>query len=139
MTEKLTELLNKLNSADIFSEDDRNELQKCLWTDKKIYIVDIEIFELEQLRFITHNKEYNVLEDRDFKKLLGMTKSDYHNKKFKQILKKDFKDILQFTGLSNPDLAYYEYKNNLYVVLVQPHQRIIVIYTNTPLNSYANE
>jgi hypothetical protein len=139
MTEKLTKLLNKLESASTFSLDDRKELQSVLWADKKIYIADIESFELEQLKFITHNRAYNILKDRDFKILLGMSENDYHDKGTKLILKKNFNDALKFTKLSNPDLAYYEYGNILYVVLVQPHERFVVIYTNTPLNSYANK
>ena len=138
MQDRLKEVLNKLQNNEDFILEDKLELQALLWRIKKVYVFDIEYFTTEQLRVITNNYEYRLLEDKDFKELLNMDRNYFHNK-IKVILKKDFKDILSKSKIDNPDFAYYEYEKELYIVMVQPKDKSIVIYTNTPLNFYAND
>ena len=141
MQERLKEVLNKLQNSNEFILEDKIELQALLRITKKIYIFEIEHFEIEQLRIITTNYSYKLLEKKDFIELLGVDINYFHDyvkirfiKDFKKILD-EFKDF----KMDNPDIGYYQYREVLYVVLVQPKTKSVVIYTNTPLNCYAND
>lgn len=138
MAERLNELLSKLHNSDDFTTQDKSELQNLLRITKKIGIFEIEHFKIEQLRIITKNYKYKLLEKKDFIELLNVDINYFHDY-VKIKFKKGFKDILEEFNMNNPDIGYYEYQEILYVVLVQPKTKSVVIYTNTPLNYYAND